>query len=178
MRILPGAMPPLRSASPELADIADNAADVFADQALDREFDVFVSHASDDKDSIVRPLAQALQDRGLRVWYDEFEMRIGDNLRRRIDAGLANSRFGVVVLSPAFFAKNWSQYELDGLVTREMDGGQQIILPLWHDISRSQVAAHSPSLAGRYALQTSASSPVEIAEQIAEVVGDSQAAAA
>ena len=49
--------------------------------------------------------AHALTDRGLEVWYDEFEFRIGDSLRRKIDAGIARSRFGFVVLSSAFFAK-------------------------------------------------------------------------
>jgi len=81
------------------------------------EFDVFISHASEDMDAIVRALAHALdEDYDLRVWYDEFELRIGDSLRRKVDAGISRSRFGVVVLSHAFFAKNWSQHELDGLV--------------------------------------------------------------
>lgn len=170
-RILPGALPPLRNASPQLAEIADNAADLFADDDVDpREHDVFISHASEDKDDLVRPLAHALRERGLDVWYDEFEMRIGDNLRRKIDAGIANSRFGIVVLSHAFFAKNWSQYELDGLVNREMGDGSQIILPLWHRITRGEVAAQSPSLAGRYALVTNDVSVAGMAEQIAEVI--------
>jgi len=178
-RILPGPMPPLQNADPQLAEIADNAADMFADHDFDpRDYDVFISHASEDKDAIVRPFALALQTRGLRVWYDEFELRIGDNLRRKIDAGVANSRFGVVILSNAFFAKNWSQYELDGLVIREMGAGNQIILPLWHNISRAEVAAQSPSLAGRFALRTTDLSVEEIADQIAEVIGGDETAAA
>ena len=170
-RILPGPMPPIRNASPQLVEIAENAADLFADDAEDpREHDVFISHASEDKDEVVRPLAHALRDRGLDVWYDEFEMRIGDNLRRKIDQGIVKSRFGVVVLSPAFFGKNWSEYELDGLVSREMGDGSQLILPLWHGVRRPDVAAHSPSLALRFALQTSELNIEQIAEQIAEVV--------
>ena len=98
-------------------------------------YDVFISHATEDKDAVARPLAISLVSRGLRVWYDEFELRIGASLRRNIDLGLARSRFGVVVISPSFFAKNWPQYELDGLVTREMNG-EQVILPLWHEISK------------------------------------------
>jgi hypothetical protein len=65
----------------------------------DREFDVFVSHASEDKDEIVRPLVHALRDTGLTVWFDELELKIGNSLRRKIDHGLARSRFGIVVLS-------------------------------------------------------------------------------
>lgn len=89
--------------------------------AVAPEWDVFVSHATEDKDEVVRPLVNELVARDVRVWYDEFELRIGDSLRRKIDTGLARSRFGVVVLSRSFFAKNWPQYELDGLVTREID---------------------------------------------------------
>ena len=105
-----------------------------------REFDVFISHASEDKDDVVRPLAHALQDAGLQVWYDEFELRIGDSLRRKIDKGLASSRFGVIVLSKAFFGKGWTNYELDGLVTRAVTG-EQVLLPIWHNISKKEVIA-------------------------------------
>lgn len=132
-------------------------------------YDVFISHATEDKDEIVRPLATALVEKGLRVWYDEFTLRLGDSLRRKIDTGLANSRFGVVVLSHAFFAKNWPQYELDGLVTREMTG-QQIILPLWHRITKTEVIARSPSLADKLARSTSDFTIEEIAAEIAGVI--------
>jgi hypothetical protein len=83
--------------------------------------------------------------------------------------GLANSRFGVVVVSPAFFSKNWSQYELDGLVTREMDS-EQIILPIWHDISKADIVRQSPSLADKFALTTRGDSVAKIAAEIAAVI--------
>ena len=73
------------------------------------QYDVFISHASEDKESVARPLAKALQQLDLRVWLDEVEITIGDSLRRTIDKGLATSTFGVVVLSPAFFEKEWLQ---------------------------------------------------------------------
>jgi len=73
------------------------------------QYDVFISHASEDKESVARPLAKALQQLDLRVWLDEVEITIGDSLRRTIDKGLATSTFGVVVLSPAFFEKEWPQ---------------------------------------------------------------------
>lgn len=136
-------------------------------------YDVFISHATEDKEDIVRPLAQALVKESLHVWYDEFELRIGDSLRRKIDSGLAKSRFGVVVLSHAFFAKNWPQYELDGLVTREMTG-EQVILPLWHRITKSEVMAKSPSLADKVARNTSDFTVEEIAHEIAEVIKNAQ----
>jgi hypothetical protein len=67
--------------------------------------DVFISHASEDKDDFVRSLANSLISHGLNVWYDEMTLRIGDSLRQKIDKGLANSRVGLVVLSPAFISK-------------------------------------------------------------------------
>lgn len=137
------------------------------------EFDVFISHASEDKSEVVAPLAQALVAVGIKVWYDDFELHIGDGLRRKIDAGLARSRFGVVVLSHSFFSKNWPQYELDGLVTREMTG-QQVILPLWHRITKSELIQHSPSLADKVARNTADSTVEEIAQEIADVIAQAQ----
>lgn len=179
-RVVPAAalqpLPPIREHRDEIASIVENAATMGED--VQREFDVFIAHASEDKDAIARPLAHALQERGLVVWYDEFELRVGDSLRRKIDAGIARSRFGIVVLSYAFFAKGWSQYELDGLVTMEVSG-KQITLPLWHEVSKDEVVSRSPSLADKVALRTSEYSVEEIAEEIASVVrGDSGRAAA
>ena len=117
------------------------------------KWDLFISHASEDKDEIVRPLATALKKAGFRVWYDEFTLTIGDSLRRSIDKGLAQSRFGLVVLSPDFFKKEWPQRELDGLVAREIDE-KKVILPVWHKVDRAYVAKFSPSLADRLAVST------------------------
>ena len=69
------------------------------------KWDVFISHASEDKEAIARPLAEALEGRGLLVWFDEFTLAVGDSLRRSIDHGLANSRFGIVILSPFFLKR-------------------------------------------------------------------------
>jgi hypothetical protein len=161
-------LPALRHARPEIADIARALAEVTDDEI--RDFDVFISHASEDKDAIVRPLANALAARGLSVWYDEFELRIGDSLRRKIDAGIARSRFGIVVLSQAFFAKSWPQYELDGLVTMAVSA-RQVLLPVWHGVSRDDVIAQSPSLADKVALRTADMTIDGISDEIASVVG-------
>lgn len=117
-------------------------------------FDVFISHASEDKDEIVRPLAEQLRSRGLRVWFDETEIKLGDSLRRSIDHGLSKSKFGLVVLSPDFLRKEWPQKELDGLVARE-DGSSKVILPIWHNTTRSDIIAYSPLLADKLAALTS-----------------------
>ena len=138
----------------------------------DVEYDVFISHASEDKDDVVRPLAKALLDRGLRVWYDEFELRIGDSLRRKIDVGLSKSRFGVVVLSRSFIRKGWANYELDGIITKAVSG-EQVMLPIWHNITKQEIVDYSPSLADKLARNTSSSTIDEIAEEIAELIKES-----
>lgn len=117
-------------------------------------WDVFISHASEDKEDFVRPLAKALRACGLSVWFDEFTLTLGDSLRRSIDHGLARSRFGVVILSPNFLEKGWPQKELDGLIAREIDGAK-VILPVWHNISANEILSYSPMLADRLAIKSS-----------------------
>ena len=133
------------------------------------EYDAFISHAGEDKAEVARPLAEALRALGLLVWYDEFELRIGDNLRRKIDDGIAKSKFGIVILSEHFFAKQWPQYELDGIVIRHGIGAQNI-LPIWHRVTKEHIISQSPSLASVIALTTSALTIEEIAAEIASVI--------
>lgn len=135
-------------------------------------YDAFISHASEDKDSFVRPLAEALTERGFRIWYDEFTLKVGDSLRQSIDQGLVNSNYGIVVLSKAFFEKNWPQYELNGLTAKEMDGNK-VILPVWHDVTKSDVLKYSPTLADKVALDSKKSDIDVIADKLAEVLNES-----
>jgi hypothetical protein len=111
--------------------------------------DCFISHASEDKDAVARPLAEALTSAGYSIWFDEHELVLGDSLRAKIDEGLAASRFGVVVLSPQFFEKGWPQSELNGLAAKEMVGGERLILPVWHGVDEEFLASKSPLLADR-----------------------------
>lgn len=134
--------------------------------------DVFISHASEDKDELVRPLANALIAKGLDVWYDELTLRIGDSLRQKIDKGVASSRVGLVVISPSFIAKGWTNYELDGIVTRSVSG-EQILLPIWHNITKQQVVSFSPSLADKVARSTATHTVEEIAAEIADLLAQS-----
>ncbi|KQP35951.1 toll/interleukin-1 receptor domain-containing protein [Methylobacterium sp. Leaf100] len=133
-------------------------------------FDFFISHASEDKESFVRSLAQELTTLGAKIFYDEATLRVGDSLRRKIDDGLARSRFGVVVLSEHFFRKEWPQRELDGLVAREIQGVSRI-LPIWHKVSKDEVAANSPTLADKVALNSSTKSVSEIAKELYDMLG-------
>jgi len=132
---------------------------------MSKNWDVFISHASEDKETFVRPLAIALRNIGVSVWYDEFSLRLGDSLSRSIDKGLANSRFGLVVVSPAFLKKPWPEYELRGLVAREIEE-DRVILPIWHGVTRQEILAFSPSLADKVALNTNDLTAEEVAIQL------------
>ena len=72
------------------------------------DWDVFISHASEDTETVARPLAEGLKRRELRVWYDEHSLSVGDGLRRTIDDALTKAEFGVVVVSPAYLRKQWT----------------------------------------------------------------------
>ncbi len=165
VEILPNALPTIQNQSlASIPSLVHHESDDFTP-----EYDVFISHASEDKDSIVRPLAQDLISRGLIVWYDEFEMKIGDSLRRKIDKGLANSRFGIVILSKNFIKKGWTNYELDGIISKTISG-EQVLLPIWHNITKKEVMDYSPSLADKLARDTSNYTVEEIASEIVELI--------
>lgn len=179
VQVLPGAAPPIRErafstpvirpAAPEASDLGEDSETLRVEPPSEGKYDVFICHASEDKGPFVRALVKELHDLGLKPFYDEDIMKLGMSLRRTIDRGLANSRFGVVVLSHNFFAKEWPQKELDGLTTRE-SGGEQIILPIWHNISKDEVIGYSPTLADKIAARTADSTVREIAEEIADRV--------
>lgn len=133
------------------------------------DYDAFICHATEDKEDLVRQLAAELIKNGLFIWYDEFELKVGDSLRRSIDMGLRRSKFGIVILSPSFFEKNWTQYELDGLVEKEMIG-RKVILPLWHKVSKADVFKYSPALADKIALNTESYTIEELAKELANVI--------
>lgn len=140
-----------------------------------REWDLFISHASEDKPYVVDALAHRLRELGLLVWYDDFELKVGDRLRQSIESGLARSRYGLVVLSYAFFAKHWPRLELDALAQREEDGAK-VILPLWFGISSDDVKVHSPLLADRVAVKWSYGL-TEVANTLVRVIAPERAVA-
>lgn len=132
-------------------------------------YDAFISHATEDKDDFVRPLAEILREYGFRVWYDEFELEIGDSLRESIDKGLVNSRYGIVVLSPKFLDKDWTKYELNSLVAKEVEG-VKVILPIWHNVTKDQILRYSPMLADKLAYSTESMTLDQIAKKLGQVL--------
>ena len=145
----------------------------YPDYALaedDDQYDLFISHASQDKADFVEPLAEMLSGMGFKVWYDDFVLKLGDSISRAIDKGIARSSYGLVVLSPHFFAKQWTERELAGLTTREVAGRKKLILPVWHNVTHEDVVEYSPTLADKKAIDTGSMELEEIAEAIAEVL--------
>lgn len=131
-------------------------------------YDFFISHAWKDKEDFVNGLVSAAKEAGLDVWDDQSAIAWGDSIRQKIDDGLRRSFFGVVVLSPNFFERPWTQYELDGIVQRDLSGAGRL-LPIWHRLTQDDVAAKAPSLAGRLALPTSTYSTAQIVDELLEM---------
>lgn len=123
-------------------------------EAPDKEWDVFISYASEDKEELARPLASLLDRLGLKVWFDEATLQVGDSLARAISVGLARSRYGVVIISSSFMTKKWPRNELAGLLSLEQTD-YPVILPVWHGVQAPDVAAFNPILADRVALHSS-----------------------
>lgn len=132
-------------------------------------YDVFISHAHEDKEGFATPFVEELRKRGVKVWYDNDEIKWGDSLRAKIDSGLKHSRFGIVVISRSFISKGWTNHELDGLFNLEMTHGKTI-LPIWHDITKTEVQNFSPSLAGKKAMSTAVMTPAEIADELVKLL--------
>lgn len=135
------------------------------------KYDVFISHATEDKESFVDEFVQKLQEKDVSVWYDTKELKWGDSMRAKIDAGLRLSRFGIVILSPAYIAegKYWTKSELDGLFQRETSD-EKIILPIWHNLSMKEVMDYSPLIASKKALKTSDMTSDEIVEELLQAL--------
>lgn len=136
----------------------------------DYEFDVFVCHASEDKLPFVAELARLLQTEHVAVWYDDFSLQVGDSIPEKIDEGLRRSRFGIVVLSDAFFRRPWPRAEMDSLLALEGADGQKRILPIWLNVSHAQVSMYSSLLGARLGIATDGMDPEAVARRIADRV--------
>ena len=153
--------------SPAIADLVKEGFGPLVNE--EREYDLFLSYAYEDKE-YASALAYSLESLGIKVWFAETEIEVGDSLRQSIDDGLLRSRFGVVILSRAFFGKSWTNYELDGLLTLEMQG-RKVVLPVLHpDFTIGELAALSPSMAGKKVLLGSEQGVDTIAATLAELV--------
>ena len=168
VRVLPGSLPdvhelPLSSAVGLMRDVP-----VPLDGDKQPIYDVFISHASEDKEELVEPLATRLQQHHVTVWYDDLTLYVGDSFRRKVESGFANSRVGLVVISPAFITKGVSANDVESIMHR-LGASKQAMLPIWHEVSRDQVERFSPSLARKVARNTTLNPIESIAGEIAEL---------
>jgi hypothetical protein len=142
-------------------------------ETTSEEYDVFVSHAWEDKESFVDEFVKSMEELGIKVWYDKAKMKWGDSMRANIDDGLRKSKFGIAVLSPDYIAdgKYWTKTELDGLFQKESINGKTL-LPIWHNLTKKQVQEYSPMLAGKLAMTTATMTPQEIAMEMRRILDD------
>lgn len=134
------------------------------------KYDFFISHASEDKDSFVRPLAQELIDRGYNVWYDEFSLKVGDSLIQSISDGIQNSLYGILVLSKNFFVKKWTKKELEVLLHKEIITDNNLILPIWLNIDKDDVYKFSPFLIDKLGITANFNNIVHVINSIEDKV--------
>lgn len=128
-------------------------------------YDAFISYASEDKEQFVKPLFKILKNLGINSWFDEISLEVGKSIRQSIDKGLKETKYGIIIFSKNFFDKNWTNYELNGFITR-YNSGENLIIPIWYEISKEEVAKFSPSLADLYALSFPDKSLIEISYEI------------
>ena len=154
-----------------IASNVHQAGNNIEDSAEEPQYDVFVSHAWEDKESFADEFVGELRKLNLRVWYDTSHIKWGDSMRAKIDDGLRKSKFGVVILSPDYIkdGKYWTKAELDGLFQLESINGK-MLLPVWHNLTKKEVMAYSPIIAGRLAMNTASMTPTEIAEAFAKLL--------
>ena len=134
-----------------------------------KSYDLFISYANQDKDEIASPLATALDADGLSVWFYDFEIHIGDNLERKINQGIIQSQFAVVIISPSYIInERWARYEWGKIQQRN----EIKILPVWHRIDENDLrySYRYSELTKYHAIKTSDHSIDEIAEKIVRKV--------
>jgi len=120
------------------------------------EWDAFICHATEDKQIFVGELTKALREKDVRVWYDEFELKVGDSLQEAVSKGTRKSRYGIVIISPNFYKKDWPQKELKVLMQRDQKR-LKVILPVWLNIDYEEVYEWFPLIADTFATKAESS---------------------
>lgn len=135
----------------------------------------FISHDSRDKE-VAKKIAVQLQRQLCPVWYDEFSLKVGANLRDSIEGGLKKSRKVILVLSPNFFLNGgWTKKEFDSVFTREILEQHQVVLPVWFGVTKEEVYEYSPSLLNVKGLDWNRLGEEEVCRQLLLVLLDQDA---
>ncbi|MDN3630786.1 toll/interleukin-1 receptor domain-containing protein [Vibrio lentus] len=130
--------------------------------------DIFLCHAWDDRKTVAKELHDLLEESGVNVWFSEKDLALGVPMMRAIDKGLANSRIGLVLVTPAMLARLPKEGVADKELSALLAGNQ--LIPVIHDTTYEELRNISPLLASRSGLDTSEDSMVVVAEKIAELV--------
>ncbi len=136
--------------------------------ARPQAYDIFLCHAWDDRRDSATELNGLLDSLGVSVWFSEKDIILGQPFLREIDKGLARSRIGLVLITPAFLSRiengGVSDKELSELLSRDL------LVPVAHGVTYDEVRAVSPLLGSRNGLSTDEDSMADIAKKIAELV--------
>ncbi|MEX2233555.1 MAG: toll/interleukin-1 receptor domain-containing protein [Cyclobacteriaceae bacterium] len=117
------------------------------------EYDAFISHAVEDKIPIANELCAKLERAGLKIWYSGKELGIGDSIEKTIEKGLNRSRYGIVIFSPTYLAKNWTIREFYTLLAKEIEE-QKVILPVLYNITLDELKNKDLVMADRFAVNS------------------------
>ncbi len=123
-------------------------------ERISKEWDFFISHASEDKQQAALPLTAELENREFKVWLDKFVLQPGEPVEEKISAGLNNCYYGIVVLSPNFLRKDWPTRELNTLLAVEKIDARRRILTIRHNISKEQLGRLAPRMVTRTNIST------------------------
>lgn len=130
--------------------------------------DVFLCHAWDDRQGVAKELRDLLVSRGVKVWFSENDVGLGVPLMRAVDKGLANSRVGIVLVTPALLrriqAEGIAEMELSALLARD------VLVPVVHDTTYEALRKVSPLLGSRSGLSTVEDPMAVVADKLAELV--------
>lgn len=130
--------------------------------------DVFLCHAWDDRKGAAKSLHDLLESRGVTVWFSEKDVLLGSSLLREIDKGLARSRVGIVLVTPAFL----SRIRGEGIAEKELSAllARDLLVPIVHDTTYEALRDVSPLLGSRSGLSTAEDSMAIVATKLAELV--------
>jgi len=132
-----------------------------------KQRDFFICHASEDKVDFVEPLVNEILAQGLSVWYDEYEIKLGDSIPEKINEGLTNTKYGIIVISKSFLQKKyWTEKEMSTLQTIEEITKEPHILPIWYNVTKLDILKENPTLASLKAIEYPKCSIPKIVERL------------
>jgi hypothetical protein len=130
--------------------------------------DVFLCHAWDDRDGVAKDLHDLLENDGVTVWFSEKDVGLGTPLLRAIDKGLAKTRVGLVLVTPALL----NRLENEGIADKELSEllAREQLIPVVHGTTFEALREVSPLLASRSGRSTAEQPLTDVAAKIAVLV--------